>query len=144
MVWLPLVFLGLLGMRASVANLTGLGLMVVVLVEGSAYWTAKVVQIDRGLALPPGIRVFAWLRVANVVLLAAGLAVIAAAVVTQPAAAGWPGAAFWLFALAEHINYFHLQLMPTPSWSGWRPRRSRLARDLAAARPPTQPPAPPG
>jgi hypothetical protein len=143
-VWLPLVFLGLLEVPASPANLTGLGLLVLFLVEGAGYWAAKVVQLDRGLRLPPGIAVFARLRAANLVLLAAGLAVVAAAAVRNPGATAWPGLGFWLAALAEHVNYFHLQLMPTPSWSGWRPRRSRLARDLAAARPSTPPPVPPG
>ncbi|MER7128156.1 hypothetical protein ABT338_04230, partial [Streptosporangium saharense] len=49
----------------------------------------------------------------------------------------WPGPALWVFAVLEHVNYFHVQLMHDTRADlarlvrTRRLRRSHLARDLA-------------
>ena len=75
-------------------------------------------------------------RLANPVLLTAGLAVTGYAVVSDPGRHTWPGLAFAVFAVFEHINYFAVQLMHDTITDLRRLRRvglrrSHLARDLA-------------
>lgn len=133
-VLLPAIFLILLDVPPTVPNLTGLGLVVLLLIQGSVYWVAKHRQLSRSSPSPPGIGTFARLRSINAACLTGGLVVILAGTSASPDPASWPGRGFWVFALLEYINYFYIQLMPTPAWGGWLPRTSRLARDLGSSR----------
>ncbi len=86
---------GVVGAPASPANVTGFALTVPHLVVSAAYWAAKLVQIRRGWARPPGIARFDTVRRVLVGLLVVGLVVIVTVAVTAPPAtwlAGAPGA----------------------------------------------------
>jgi hypothetical protein len=123
--WLPVVFLVVLDVAASPANLAGLVLVSLVLAEGSAYWFVKVRQLRTGRRQCMGLAVFAVLRRLNVVLLIAGLGIVLWGVLTEPAVRWWPGLGFLLFAVGEHVNYFSRQIARRG-----RLRPSHLARDL--------------
>ncbi|MDE3723937.1 hypothetical protein PWG71_21305 [Nocardiopsis sp. N85] len=129
---------GVLGAPASPANLAGFGVFALLLAEGSAYWWLKLRQTAGGGRTPAGMAVFRVLRWINVALFALTGALVAVTVVegghwTRAAV----GVALGLFAIVEHVNYFHVQLMhDTRADLGRllrtrRPRRSHLARDLA-------------
>lgn len=124
-IWLPVVFLVVLDMATSPANLAGLVLVPLVLVEGAAYWLVKIQQLRAGWPRPGRLAVFAALRRLNVVLLIAGLSIVLRGMLTEPAVRWWPGFALLLFAVAEHVNYFHRQIA-----RGGRLRPSHLAQDL--------------
>ncbi|WP_433701542.1 hypothetical protein [Nocardiopsis sp. CA-288880] len=135
------VTLGVLGMPASPANLAGLGLVALLLLEGGAYWWLKVHQLRVRAPRPAGIGVFRTLGRLNLALFALGGAVIAGALATGASGAHvWPGAALWGFAVLEHVNYFHLQLSHQCRADLARLRRTRrlhpspLARDLRGHR----------
>jgi hypothetical protein len=99
------------GAPASPANLTGFGLTVAHLVIGAAYWAAKLVQIRQGRARPPGIARFDTVRRVLVGLLVVGLVLIVAVALTAAPADWLAGAVLLVVAAAEHVNYFHWQLM---------------------------------
>jgi hypothetical protein len=128
----------LLGVPASPANLVGFALFALLLAEGGAYWWVKVRQLRARARCPAGTALFRALRRANIALLLAGGAVVAAALVADaPWTRVWPGLGLWLFALLEHVNYFHVQLSHQTRADlarlvrTRRLRRSHLSRDMA-------------
>ncbi|WP_327089027.1 hypothetical protein OIE66_43145 [Nonomuraea sp. NBC_01738] len=134
-------FIGMLGMPVTPANLTGLLLVFVILVEGGAYWFLKLGQFRRRAPLPAGMPLFRMLTRLNPVLLAIGALVIAVAIYSgDSGTAAWPGVALWVFAVLEHVNYFHVQLIHDTRADLARFRRtgrfhrSHLATDLARSR----------
>ena len=134
------LWFGLVGLPVTVANLIGYGLFAVLLLEGATYWLAKLRQLRGRRPHLPGVRVFRAARVVNPAILAAGLLITGRAVFADPGRASWPGLAFALFAVLEHVNYFHVQLMHDTVADLRRLRsvglrRSHLARDLARAAP---------
>jgi hypothetical protein len=133
------VWFGLVGLPATAANLIGFGLFALLLIEGAAYWVAKQHQISVGRRHLPALAAFRAARIVNPLLLAAGLVAIGRAAAMDPGRACWPGLAFALFAVLEHVNYFHVQLMhDTPAdlrrLRSVGLRASHLARDLARVR----------
>nr|WP_218902858.1 hypothetical protein [Streptomonospora nanhaiensis] len=141
MVNIPLfavVLFGVLGLPPTPANAAGFALFSVLLLEGSAYWWAKAAQVRSRASHPAGLPLFRLLRAANPVLLAAGGVVVAWQLTGGvPWTHTWPGAGLAVFALLEHVNYFHVQLSHQNRadlarlWRTRRLHRSHLARDLA-------------
>lgn len=130
------IWFAVIGLPMTAGNLLGFALCAVLLLEGAAYWTAKLRQLATGRAVLPAARVFAAARLVNVPLLAAGVLLTAWHASGTPA--GVPGVLFALFAVLEHVNYFHTQLMyDTREDRRYRRerglRRAHLARDLARA-----------
>lgn len=107
-VLLPAVFLYHLGPTAG-----GVAAWVAVdsvLVIGAAYWFARARRADLGLDRTPGLRAFRVARTVLIAVLAVTLAVVVVDLVAHGGAARWVWVAVWLFAVAELVNYFHLQL----------------------------------
>lgn len=132
------VLTGMLGMPLTVANSAGLVLVLLVLAEGGVYWWLKFAQLSSRVPVPAGMAVYRMISRINVGLLVAGAVVVGAGLVMGGSGAQvWPGAALWVFALLEHVNYFHRQLMhDTRADLGHlvrtgRLRRSHLALDMA-------------
>lgn len=130
------LWFGLMGFPVTPANVAGFALFALLLVEGAAYWATKLRQLAARRRVLPGVAAFAFARRANVVVLALGLILICWSVVTDPGVGSWPGLGFGLFAVLEHVNYFHVQLMydnaaDTRHLRAHGLRRSHLARDLA-------------
>ncbi len=130
------IWFGMIGFPLTWANLAGFALFSLLLIQGAAYWAAKLDQLRNRRSLPRGLAVFALARKVNPALLGAGLLATGAAVVTDPGGGSWPGLAFALFAVLEQINYFSAQLMHDTAADLRRLRtvgfrRSQLARDLA-------------
>lgn len=124
-----------IGLPVTWTNLAGFALIALMLVQGAAYWFAKVRQVGASL---PGIRWFLLARRVDVPILAAGTAGAALMVVRNPGVDTIPGLCFALFAWLEYINYFHMQLMydtraDLASLFRRGFRRAHLARDLDAA-----------
>lgn len=134
--FLPFVFYGLAGLPVTAWNVAGTVPALVFLVEGAGYWWVKGRQVARGAAHPEHLGIFARLPRLNVALLVAALVIVVVGLVAAPGHRSWPGAAFWVLALAEHVNYFHVQLMHDTVADLTRLRRRRrfgrsaLARDL--------------
>ncbi|MEV0633322.1 hypothetical protein [Nonomuraea wenchangensis] len=135
---LSLALTGALGMPLTPANLTGLLLVLILVAEGGAYWWLKLAQLSARSSLPAGMGVYRILARVNLALLAGGGVVISAGLVRGGSGTEvWPGFALWVFALLEHVNYFHLQLMHDNRADlsrlarTRRLHRSHLARDLA-------------
>jgi len=130
------VWFGLAGLPATAANLIGFGLFALLLIEGAAYWVAKLHQISVRRGHLPALAAFRAARIVNPLLLAAGLVATGQAAASDPGRVSWPGLAFALFAVLEHVNYFHVQLMyDTPAdlrrLRSAGLRASHLARDIA-------------
>ncbi len=127
------VWFGAVGLPVTAVNATGFAAFAVLLVVGAAYWAHKLRQLRRpGLRLP---RFFAVARVLLPAALAVVLIVCTVAAVRDPGRASWPGLGFALFAVLEHINYFHTQLMYDTRADLRRLfrsglQRAHLARDL--------------
>lgn len=107
-------------------DLLGFAMFALLLVQGAGYWTAKLRQTGRTL---PGRAFFRAARVTNPVLLVVALAVTFGT-------RSWLGAGLTVFAVLEHVNYFHIQLMHDTRADVRRLlssglRRSHLSRDLA-------------
>lgn len=135
------IWFGLVGLPATATNLLGFALFALLLIEGAAYWAAKLHRLNARHPHLPALPAFRAARTANPLLLAAALLATGYAAVTTPGRTSWPGLAFALFAILEHINYFHLQLMyDTPTdlrrLRSTGPRPSHLARDLTRPTPP--------
>ncbi|BCB75397.1 hypothetical protein GCM10022251_77910 [Phytohabitans flavus] len=133
------LWFGLVDLPLTAVNLVGFSVFALLLVQGAGYWAAKLSQLrGRGRGLP-GERAFRAALAVNPILLAAALAVTGHATATDPGRDTWPGLAFAAFAVLEHINYFHTQLMHD-TFADLRQlrsaglRRSHLARDLRRAR----------
>jgi hypothetical protein len=108
--WLALLIFVVAGAPVSTANAVGYGVLAALLLQGTAYWTLKHRQLRARVRCPSGLAGFRILRTANVVLLMVTLVVIALATVQHPGTQTWPGVGLWTLALAEHVNYFHVQL----------------------------------
>ncbi|MFC5724192.1 hypothetical protein ACFP1Z_28945 [Streptomyces gamaensis] len=127
-----------LGFPLTPPNLVGFALVALLLVQGTGYWVAKRVQLA-GPGIPlPGARVFAALRLLNVLLLVCGVLFALWAVADTADGGSIPGLALALSAVSEHVNYFHVQLKcgSTEDLRRLRKnglRRAHLARDLARA-----------
>ncbi|GAA4920451.1 hypothetical protein LX16_4679 [Stackebrandtia albiflava] len=120
---------------ASVANLAGFAAFAMLLAQGSAYWWLKLRQVRRRESFPAGLDGFASLRRWNPWWLAVVVAVCGGLTVAAPGAGTLPGLGLALFAVVEHVNYFHVQLsydnradLARLGRHGLRP--AHLARDL--------------
>ncbi|GGR79427.1 hypothetical protein GCM10010169_24510 [Micromonospora fulviviridis] len=132
------VWFGLIGLPATATNLVGFGLFALLLIEGAAYWVAKLHQMSVRRRHIPALAAFRAARIVNPLLLAAGLVATGSGAATDPGRTSWPGLAFALFAVLEHVNYFHVQLMHDTLADLRRLRSvglrvSHLARDIARA-----------
>lgn len=128
------VVFGVAGAPASGWNLAGFAAFAALLVQGSAYWLAKLRQLRSGAPRPAGLGVFAILRVVNPVVLAGIVLLTGYASVTDPGSL--VGLFFAVFAVAEYVNYFRVQLMYDNRADLRRLLRSglqraQLARDLS-------------
>jgi len=137
-VWLPLAVYGVAELPLSPANIAGAAATGILLVQGSVYWSLKARQLVGGAPRITGLRAFRVLRMVNPVVLAAVLAVVGIALAEGAPQRALPGLLFWLLAVLEYVNYFHVQLMydnrEDLRWlrrNGFK--RAHLARDLAAA-----------
>ncbi|GGR05534.1 hypothetical protein WEB32_12275 [Streptomyces netropsis] len=133
------LWFGVIGFPVTAANAVGFALFALLLVEGAAYWLAKLRRLEAPGASLPGAGAFAALRVINVPILAAGVLFTVWAAVDDPGAGSWPGLGFALFAVLEHVNYFHTQLMYDTAEDRRNLRenglrRAHLARDLDRAK----------
>lgn len=140
-VTLPVVFL-LWRWPPSGPNLAGAACVAALLFIGSAYWWAKVRQLDERTRLPSGLRVFAVLRPLAWLLALGALGYGVAAGLNGGSEWGadrlveWlPGAGLALFGILEVVNYFHVQLSHDNRHDLKRLRRkglrrAPLARDL--------------
>ena len=131
------IWFSLIGLPLTAPNLTGFALFAILLVQGAAYWTAKLRQPARSPL--PGARAFAAARLGIPLLLAAGLLFLGWSVVRDPGAGNLPGLGFALFAVLEYVNYFHIQLMYDNAEDlrylrTHGLRRAHLARDLRTPR----------
>ncbi|MFI6800060.1 hypothetical protein [Streptosporangium canum] len=144
LVWLELfniplqavVWFGVVGFPVTAGNSVGFALFALLLLEGAGYWSAKLRQITTRNRVLPGAGAFLVARRGNVAVLVAGLLFIAWTVMIDPGAGSWPGLGFGLFAVLEHVNYFHVQLMYDTAEDlrylrSRGLRRAHLARDLA-------------
>lgn len=143
------VWFGSIGFPVSAANAVGFGMFAFLLAQGASYWAVKLRRSTTASGPLPGRAAFAFARVANVPILAAGVVFTAWSTGTAPGSATIPGLAFALFAVLEHVNYFHVQLSYDTREDLRRlftrgPRRSHLSRDLASGRPARPSPAPAG
>ncbi|MER5323898.1 hypothetical protein [Streptosporangium roseum] len=130
------IWFGKVGFPVTAANSVGFALFALLLLEGAGYWAAKLRQIATRNRSLPGAGAFVVARRGNVAVLVAGLLFIVWAVVVDPGAGSWPGLGFGLFAVLEHVNYFHVQLMYDTAEDlrylrSRGLRRAHLARDLA-------------
>lgn len=96
---------------ASLANLVTYGLVVAHLVVGAGYWMVKVHQLRHGHDQPVLAHLLNPARRALAAGLVGGLIVTVASVPTQPPSSWLAAVPLWLLATAEHVNYFHWQLM---------------------------------
>lgn len=104
-------FFGAMGAPPSAPNLAGYLLTAIHLVVGAAYWASKLHQIQRGLRRPPGAGTLRPVGRALALLLLAGAALLAYGVATLPIGDWAAGVVLYVLAVAEHVNYFHRQLM---------------------------------
>ncbi|MEQ4725683.1 hypothetical protein [Nonomuraea sp. B19D2] len=130
------VWFGVVGFPVTAGNSVGFTLFALLLLEGAGYWSAKLRQLATRNRSLPGAGVFVVARRGNVAVLVAGLLFIVWTVVVDPGAGSWPGLGFGLFAVLEHVNYFHVQLMYDTAEDlrylrSRGLRRAHLARDLA-------------
>ena len=95
----------------GIANLAAYGLVATHLVVGATYWAAKAHQLHDGLDLPVLAHLLDPTRRVLAGGLAIGLVVILATAPTQPPSSWLAAVPLWLLAAAEHVNYFHWQLM---------------------------------
>lgn len=96
---------------ASLANIVAYVLVAGHLILGARYWVAKVEQVRSRRSLPTGAHLIDPARRALAFSLGIGLIVVVVSVPLQPPSAWIAAVALWLLAAAEHINYFHWQLM---------------------------------
>lgn len=144
LVWLELlniplqaaVWFGVAGFPVTAGNSVGFALFALLLLEGAGYWSAKLRQITTRNRFLPGAGAFLVARRGNVTVLVAGLLFTAWTVMIDPGVGSWPGLGFGLFAVLEHVNYFHVQLMYDTAEDlhylrSRGLRRAHLAHDLA-------------
>lgn len=133
------LWFGVTGFPVTAANAVGFALFALFLVEGAAYWLAKLRRLPAPGTPLPGLGVFAALRLINVPVLAAGVLFTLWATVGDAGSGSVPGLCFALFAVLEHVNYFHTQLMYDTAEDRRNLRenglrRAHLARDLDRAK----------
>ncbi|KFU76915.1 hypothetical protein BB31_33815 [Amycolatopsis lurida NRRL 2430] len=135
------VFFMLAGVPATAANVAGFLLTAMMLVQGSVYWMGKRRQLEgHRVALTIVVRVLRVLAPVNVALIAIGVVPIVVEAQSGSLGRFWLGAALWILAVAEYINYFHVQLTygrrADRAWilRNRRLRRSHLSRDLSRLR----------
>lgn len=133
------VWFGVIGLPPSWPNLLGFALFALLLLQGAAYWWAKLRDLSSPGRTLPWRSLFVAARATNPFLLLAGIAVTGYAAITDPGRSSWPGLGFALFAALEHLNYFHVQLAHDTRADLHRLRRhglhrSHLSRDLARRR----------
>ena len=110
--------------------------------SGSSDGPRSVHQLRHGRDLPAVAHLLDPARRALAAGLAIGLIVIVASVPTQPLSSWLAAVPLWLLAAAEHVNYFHWQLMYDNRADLRRLRSSGLVRphareDAVAARNPS-------
>ena len=112
------------------------------LLQGALYWHLKLAVVEAGCSMPPWFpRLFTSMRRINVAMFAGYAIVLASVAATGASRAdlGW-SAALLAFAVLEHVNYYHWQLMYDTGGalrSAWRRRGLRpaaLGVDLRRAR----------
>lgn len=139
-VLLPLIVVWVMssnGYEPGACTALGLFAVALFLVEGTLFWWLKWRAI-RHLPVPTASR-YAGLhdrvvRLNLVVLAATAIGIAWLATATPPARTAdvWCGAGAWLFAVAEHVNYFHWQLMHQKGADfRWLARHRRLKRGVA-------------
>ena len=133
LVLIPILAWYWLGSESSVAwsvRVPPLVLVCYILAQGATYWALKYRQYAHGVALPPWLpRLFRVFRLSNVIgllVVALWLAFAASSGIKQVDLA-W-GAGLWAFALLEHVNYYHLQLMYDTRGALRRLRQTRRLR----------------
>lgn len=107
--------------------------LVAILVQGAAYWLLAMSWAGRGTMPRKVALVYRVFRIANPVLLAAGL--VGALVWLPSDASVVLVLAVWLFGVVEYVNYYVVRLAyPPRDWASrvteWR--RPQLVRDLDA------------
>lgn len=113
----PLIFIWDWGKSPDVVNwplgIVALLLQSYLLVQGACYWHLKHRALSQSSRLPDFFgRVFAVFKTSNLLL----FALVGLAFVVHVHVAGWSVQLAWplgifLFAMIEHINYYHYQLM---------------------------------
>lgn len=116
-------------------------LICLVLAQGTLYWHIKLRTISTATRRLPAYfrRIFTLFKRGNLILIAGYPLLFAYAQSSQQTQAGEPvwATVFWLFALLEHINYYHYQLMHDTTndmrylFRYKRLRHAPLATDLA-------------
>lgn len=133
--FLPWIFYQVLQLPLTIANLAGTAVALVILVQGAMYWNLKLVQVRTAAPVLPGARAFHYLRLTNWVCLGGAAMVIVSSAIGAAGHMWLPGAAFFLLAFAEQVNYFYCQLMydnrNDVDWLRKKGlKRSHLSRDL--------------
>lgn len=108
--------------------------LLVVLVQGGAYWLLARRWVLTSVMPRPLARLFTVFRSTNRVLLAAGLVGVLFWLPDRPGSIALV-VGVWLFGLLEHVNYFVVRL--SYPWHGWRAqvarrRTPRLVKDVRA------------
>lgn len=126
---------GLFGLPPSPANLAGFAAFALLLAQGALYWIAKLRQLRSGAPDLPGAAAFAFASRANPPVLFAVVLFTGWSAFEAPGATTFLGLGMALFAVLEHVNYFHIQLsydnaadLRYLTFHGLR--RSHLATDL--------------
>lgn len=122
-----------LGEDASPTLWSALVPLVVVLVQGGAYWLLARGWVLRSSMPAPVAQVYRAFRLVDPVLLAAGFGGVLVWLPERPVAA-LAVLSIWAFGVVEYVNYFVVRLAyPTRGWVSdvRRGRRPRLVRDLA-------------
>lgn len=115
----------------SPTNLVAYGLVAAHLVAGAGYWAAKVHQVRHGHDRPALAHLLEPARRVLAAGLVVGLIVIVASIPGQPPSSWLASVPLWLLAAAEHVNYFHWQLMYDNRADLRRLRSSGLVRPHA-------------
>ena len=105
---LPAVVLRLMG--PSPGNVAAWVAVDAVLVVGAGYWFARSARARHRLPRTPHLGVFAVARPVLVAVVSVTAIVDVVDVATGSGAARWVAPPLWLFAVAEYVNYFHVQL----------------------------------
>jgi hypothetical protein len=141
-VWSILVWLWWDRARLSAATLVGLGLVVLLLTQGSFYWYVKLRAIRRRPLLSDRVFIllFRLFRATDEIMLVASGLVGLAWIAGRLGSLGPDltiGIGLWTLAVLEYVNYFHWQLLyDSLAEIRWvlgnrRLKVSSLARDLA-------------
>jgi hypothetical protein len=125
-----------LELPVTVPNVVGYGLTATHLAIGAGYWMAKGRQLREGRPHLPMLGLFRFLRAASLGALLVGAVGVGLWFVRQPDSTTVPGVMLVALAVAEHVNYFHRQLMHDTGadlrrlWRTRRLHRSHLNVDL--------------